>query len=222
MDYSSVLQASPLFQGVEAAKLKQMLTCLSPRIQNYEKDARILAAGTHIRELGIVLSGRILVVQEDYWGNRNILAALSDTALFAESFAARPQVPLNVSVFADSPAAVMFFSYSKIVASCPHACPHHRQIIENLLGALAAKNLYLNEKLTHISQRTTREKLLSFLSAEARRRNTATFEIPLNRQQLADYLSVDRSALSAELSRLKADGLLDYHRSSFRILRPTP
>lgn len=222
MGYTSVLQASPLFQGMEAAKLDQMLTCLNPRIQKYEKGAAILTSGTHVHEFGIVLSGRILVVQEDYWGNRNILAALSEAALFAESFAARPQIPLNVSVFADGSATVMFFNCFKIVTTCPHACPHHRQIIENFLAALAAKNLYLNEKLTHISQRTTREKLLSFLSAEARRRGTATFDIPLNRQQLADYLSVDRSALSTELSRLKADGLLDYHRSSFRILRPGP
>ncbi len=222
MQYLNVLQQSPLFAGIEATQLEEMLRCLEPRVQSYDRDAVILSAGNCIHDLGIVLEGKILILQEDYWGNRNILAALESAALFAESFAACPQLPLNVSAVAGAPSVVMFMNYSRVVANCPKLCPHHRRMVENLLSAMASKNLYLNEKLTHISQRSIREKLLSYLSAEARRRQCAAFEIPLNRQQLADYLSVDRSALSAELSRLKAEGLLDYHRSNFKIMRPAP
>ena len=222
MEYFDALLASTLFEGISKLDLEKMLHCLAPKIQKYKKDALILNAGDNIRSLGIVLKGQVLVVQEDYWGNRNILAALGDSALFAESFAACPQIPLSVSVLANNDTAVLFLDYDRVVSSCPHACPHHRRMIENLLKTLAAKNQVLNEKLTHISQRSTREKLLSYLSSEAQRKNSAVFEIPFNRQQLADYLCVDRSALSAELSRLKRDGWLDYHRGSFKILRSNP
>ena len=218
MEYMDSLYRSELFAGVEAATLGEMLNCLGPRIAEYEKGEVVLASGARTSDFAIVLSGTVLIVQDDFWGNRNILSALEPGELFAESFAARPDAPLNVSAIADSPTAVMFLGLRRVLATCPTACPHHRRIIENLLAALAVKNQRLNEKLTHISQRGTRQKLLSYLSAEAQKKGTPIFEIPFNRQQLADYLSVDRSALSAELSKLRAEGLLDYHRSTFKIL----
>ena len=221
MENMDALQLSELFSGVEPASLKEMLGCLGPRIAEYEKDAVILASGARTADFGVVLRGAVMIVQDDYWGNRNILSALAPGELFAESFAARPDAPLNVSAIADAPTAVMFLGLRRVLATCPTACPHHRRIIENLLAALATKNQRLNEKLTHISQRGTRQKLLSYLSAEAQKKGTPIFEIPFNRQQLADYLSVDRSALSAELSKLRAEGLLDYHKSMFKILRFT-
>ena len=218
MEYLEVLQGSELFAGVEADSLREMLGCLGPRIAEYEKDEVILATGACTQDFAVVLRGAVLIVQDDYWGNRNILSALAPGELFAESFAARPDAPLNVSAIADAPTAVMFLGLKRVLATCPTACPHHRRIIDNLLAALADKNHRLNEKLTHISQRGTRQKLLSYLSAEAQKKGTPIFEIPFNRQQLADYLSVDRSALSAELSKLKAEGVLDYQRSVFKIL----
>ena len=218
MEYMESLRKSELFAGVGEAELREMLGCLAPRVAEYGRGEVILAAGARTESFGIVLRGGVLIVQDDYWGNRNILAALGPGELFAESFAARPDAPLSVSAVADAPAAVMFLALRRVLGTCPTACPHHRRIIENLLSALSVRNQRLNEKLTHVSQRTTRQKLLSYLSAEAQRKGTPVFEIPFNRQQLADYLSVDRSALSAELSRLKAEGVLDYHRSAFRIL----
>ena len=218
MDYMDTLCRSELFAGVEAAGLGEMLGCLGPRVAEYEKGEVILASGARTADFAVVLSGTVLIVQDDFWGNRNILSALEPGELFAESFAARSDAPLTVSAIAGAPTAVMFLGLRRVLATCPTACPHHRQIIENLLAALAVKNQRLNEKLTHISQRGTRQKLLSYLSAEAQKKGTPIFEIPFNRQQLADYLSVDRSALSAELSKLKSEGLLDYHRSTFKIL----
>ena len=218
MEYLDVLLGSELFAGVAADSLGEMLGCLCPRIVEYARGEVVLASGARTADFAVVLRGGVLIVQDDYWGNRNILSALGPGELFAESFAARSDAPLNVSAIADTPAAVMFLGLKRVLATCPTACPHHRQIIENLLAALAVKNQRLNEKLTHISQRGTRQKLLSYLSAVAQKKGTPIFEIPFNRQQLADYLSVDRSALSAELSKLKAEGLLDYHRSTFKIL----
>ena len=218
MEYLDILQKSELFAGVDGTSLSEMMGCLSPRIAEYKKDETIFASGECTPDFAIVLRGEVLIVQDDFWGNRNILSALAPGELFAESFAARPEAPLNVSAIAAAPTAIMFLGLKRVLTTCPTACPHHRQIIDNLLAALALKNQRLNEKLTHISQRGTRQKLLSYLSAEAQKKGTPIFEIPFNRQQLADYLSVDRSALSAELSKLRAEGLLDYHRSTFKIL----
>lgn len=218
MEDLAILRTSGLFAGVSEEELRAMLNCLGPREAEYGRGEVILAAGERTENFGVVLRGSVLIAQDDYWGNRNILAALGPGELFAESFAAQPNAPLNVSAVADAPTKVMFLELRRVLATCPTACPHHRRIIENLLTALAERNQRLNEKLTHLSQRTTRQKLLSYLSAEAQRKGTPVFEIPFNRQQLADYLSVDRSALSAELSKLKADGVLDYHRSAFKIL----
>lgn len=217
--YLPILTASSLFSGVEADSLPAMLHCLSPRVALYHKGEIILHAGENTRELALVLEGEIHILHEDFWGNRNILSALTAGDLFAESFAAAQNVPLNVSVLAAEASQVMFLNLARVLSTCSNVCPHHRRLIENLISSLAEKNRRLNEKLAHLSQRSIREKLLSYLSAEAARRGSATFELPFNRQELADYLSVDRSALSAELSKLKHEGLVDYHRSSFKILR---
>ena len=217
--YFDILQKSSLFHGVEKAGLSEMLGCLSPRRAHYARGETILRAGDHTSALCLLLSGSALIVQEDYWGNRNILAALEPGELFAESFAAHPEEPLGVSAVAGAEAEVLFLELSRVLSTCPNACPHHRRIIENLVATLAEKNQRLSEKLRHVSQRTTREKLLSYLSAESWRRGRDAFDIPFNRQQLADYLSVDRSALSTELGRLKADGLLDFERNHFEMKR---
>ena len=209
-----------LFTGVSEIEAREMLQCLNPEHRHYSKDESIFRAGERIEVFGLMLSGSALIVQEDYWGNRNIISHVETGELFGESFAARPSQPLNFSVIAAEECEIIFLQLRRVLTTCPTACAHHRRIIENLLAVVSEKNQRLNEKLIHISQRGTRQKLLSYLSACAEQAASPIFEIPFNRQELADYLSVDRSALSAELSRLKADGLLDFHRSSFKILRP--
>lgn len=216
----SVPGNTALFAGVAENEIREMLHCLNPRCQDFRKDEVIFKAGDHIDSLGLMLSGSALIVQEDYWGNRNIISNVEVGDLFGESFAARPSQPLNASAVAAENCSVMFLQLRRVLTTCPTACGHHRRIIENLLAVVSEKNQRLNEKLIHIAQRSTRQKLLSYLSNQAQKANSAIFEIPFNRQELADYLSVDRSALSAELSRLKAEGLLDYHRNSFKMLKP--
>ena len=157
-------------------------------------------------------------MQEDIWGNRNILSKAGPGQAFAAAYACAPGSRLNVSVMAETPVTAMFINVKRILDVCPSACSHHSRVLRNLLGELAEKNLRLGEKLTHMGQRTTRAKIMSFLSAEAQRRRACEFEISFSRQQFADYLGVERSGLSQELGRLKKEGLLDYHKSHF-ILR---
>ena len=167
-----------------------------------------------------MLAGSTLIVQEDIWGNRNLLSKTGPGQTFAEVFACAPGAVLNVSVEAESAVTVMFLHIRRVLSVCPSACSHHSRIIRNLLGELAEKNLRLNEKLTHMGQRTTRAKLMSYFSAEAQRRSVYEFDIPFSRQQLADYLGVERSGLSVELGKMRDEGLLDFHKSHFLLKTP--
>ncbi len=214
-----ILSRSRLFEGIDPDQIEAVLGCLAPVRRSYARGETILEAQTETDSFGLVLRGGVMIVQTDYWGNRNIMAVQRAGDLFAESFAAQPDMPINVRVEAAEDCEALFFNLRRVLTNCPRTCAHHRQLIENLLMVISNRNRQLNEKIAHISQRTTRRKILSYLSAQARAAGSAEFEIPFSRQQMADYLSVDRSALSAELSRLKAEGLLDYHRNAFCIMR---
>ena len=214
-EFFSILAASPLFSGVTEDELDAMLTCLAAKTEQFPKDMFLLHPGDTVEEIGMVLSGCALVVQEDIWGNRNILSRTAPGQTFAAAFACAPGSVLNVSVVAETPVTALFLDVKRILTVCPSACAHHSRIIRNLLGELAEKNLRFGEKLTHMGQRTTRSKLMSYLSAEAQRRSAVEFDIPFSRQQLADFLGVERSGLSLELGKMKQDGLLDFHKSHF-------
>ena len=192
-----------------------MLACLDPRTERFAKDAILLRTGGAAESIGLVLSGSVLIVQEDIWGNRSILSKAGPGQTFAAAYACAPGSLLNVSVAAETPVTAMFLNVRRVLTVCPSACEHHSRIIRNLLGELAEKNLRLGEKLTHMAQRTTRAKLMSYLSAEARRLGRCEFDVPFTRQQLADYLAVERSGLSLELGKMKMEGLLDFHKSHF-------
>ena len=192
-----------------------MLSCLRAEKRDFPKEAFVLRAGDTADSIGLVLSGAVLVIQEDIWGNRNILSKAGLGQTFAAAYACAIGSRLNVSVIAETPVTVMFLNVKRILNVCPSACSHHSRIIRNLLGELAEKNLRFNEKLTHMGQRTTRSKIMSYLSAEAQRLGTYEFDIPFSRQQLADYLGVERSGLSLELGKMRSEGLLDFRKSHF-------
>ena len=214
-EFFSVLLSSPLFAGISEEELAAMLTCLDPRKKDFPQGAFVLRAGDAADAVGLVLSGSVLVIQEDIWGNRNILSKAGPGQTFAAAFACAPGSRLNVSVVAEAPVTAMFLNVKRILTVCPSACTHHSRIIRNLLGELAGKNLRFSEKLTHMGQRTTRAKLMSYFSAEAQRLGKYEFDIPFSRQQLADYLGVERSGLSLELGKMRGEGLLDFHKSHF-------
>lgn len=214
-NYLPVIRSSPLFFGISEEELATMLACLGTREESFPKDAFLLRVGDTAESIGLVLEGSVLVIQEDVWGNRNILSKAGAGETFAAAYACAPAAALPVSVTAETPVTVMLLNVKRVLNVCPSACAYHSRIIRNLLGVLAEKNLRFGEKLTHMGQRTTRAKLMSYLSAEAQRRGKYEFDIPFSRQQLADYLAVERSGLSLELGKMRRAGLLDFHKSHF-------
>ncbi len=214
-DFLSVIRASQLFSGISEDELTAMLTCLDTRQTNFPKDTFLMRVGNTADSIGLLLEGSALIIQEDIWGNRNILSKAGPGQTFAAAYACAPGSVLNVSVVAETPVTAMFLNVGRVLNVCPSACAHHSRIIRNLLGELAEKNLRFSEKLTHMGQRTTRAKLMSYFSAEAQRLGKYEFDIPFSRQQLADYLAVERSGLSLELGKMKNDGLLDFHKNHF-------
>ena len=214
-EFFPVLHTAALFSGISDEELAAMLSCLGARIDTFPKGSRLLRAGESVEEVGLVLAGSALIVQEDIWGNRNILSRTAPGQTYAAAFACAPSSVSNVSVVTETPTAVLFLNVKRLLTVCPSACAHHSRIIRNLLGELAEKNLRFGEKLTHMGQRTTRAKLMSYFSAEAQRLGSYEFDIPFSRQQLADYLAVERSGLSLELGKMRSEGLLDFHKSHF-------
>ncbi len=218
-DFLPIIRSSTLFSGISAEELTAMLSCLDTKTESFLKDAFLLRAGDTAESIGLVLSGNVLIVQEDIWGNRNILSKAGPGQTFAAAYACAPGSVLNVSALAETPVTAMFLNVKRVLNVCPSACAHHSRIIRNLLGELAEKNLRFGEKLTHMGQRTTRAKLMSYFSAEAQRLGTYEFDIPFSRQQLADYLAVERSGLSQELGKMRHEGLLSFRKSHFVLKR---
>lgn len=216
-----LLQKSPLFAAMTAEQIDAVLHCVGAVVREFGSGEYILRAGTATRVMGLLLSGSALAVQEDLWGERNIMGKISPPGTFAEPFAATPGAVLNVSIVSNTRTNVMFLDISRLLTVCSETCPQHALLIRNLVSVLARKNLQLNEKITHMSKRRTREKLLSYLSSQALREGSVEFDIPFDRQQLADFLCVERSAMSAELSKLQKEGLLETDRSHFRLIAPT-
>ena len=219
MDDLTILTGCALFHGLREAQIREMLPCLSARQSRFRRGQFLLRAGDRVAFAGILLSGEAEVLQEDFWGNRNLLAAVGPGDLFAEAFACAHAVS-PVSVLCKTDGSVLYLNVRAVFSPCEKACAQHKALSQNLIRVLAEKNMQLNEKAGFLSQRTTREKLLAYLSAQARRAGSASFRIPFDRQQLADFLSVNRSAMSAELSRMQREGLLCADRSSFTLRQP--
>lgn len=219
--YLPLLAQTALFHGLTEGELRQTLNCLGAVKKRYSKQSFLLRSGDQATTMGLMLSGSALLVQEDLWGRRNILAQVAAGDAFAEAFAAASG-PLNLSVVAQEDCEALLLDLNRVLTLCPSACPSHTKLVHNLVAVLAQKLLVLNDKITHMSRQTTREKLLSYLSAQAQRQGRLTFDIPYDRQQLADYLCVDRAAMSAELSKLQKQGLLQYHRNHFTLFAPAP
>lgn len=208
-----------LFDGIEEQEMEMLLSCLAGRRAYYEDGEYILLAGDKPDAVGLVVSGSVFVLSEDFWGNRTILARVERGGLFGEAFSFARVDSLPVNVVASGKAEILFVNCERIITVCPSACEFHNRLIQNMLKILAEKNITLTQKIGHMARRSTREKLLSYLSEQAKRAGTDSFAIPLNRQELADYLAVDRSAMSKELGRLKEEGQISFHKNQFRLLK---
>ncbi len=214
---SELLKKMPLFQGIGSKEMDSLVGCLSGRERRYERNEIIFRAGDPPRYLGVVLEGNVRVFREDLLGNRTILGEFGQGDLFGETFALARAEAMPVTVTATQASQIMLIEGWRITGTCPHCCGFHTRLIENMMAILAKKNLMLSETMEVLSKRSTRDKLLNYLSGQSQRAGSLTFTIPFNRQELADYLCVDRSAMSSELSKLQKEGILFCDRSSFTL-----
>lgn len=215
--FLSIIARSPLFHGIAADELEALLPCLDARQRSYPKGSAIFRVGDVISTMGIVLEGSVRLEKEDYWGNRSILASFGVGQSFGEVYACEAELPFDINAIAAEDAVVLLVDVRKITTMCSSSCAFHARLIRNLLGIIAKRTHALTRKIEHTAKRTTRDKLLSYLSEQAESAKSNRFSIPFDRQELADYLSVDRSAMCAELSRMKKDGIVDFRKNQFEI-----
>lgn len=216
--YIEILRVNPFFEGMTDEEIVSILKCVGGRTLSADKGEYILTAGETTNEMGMVLSGSVLLIQEDIWGRRNILSKCRTGEFFGEPFASNPGLVLNISMVAEERTEVLMLDVKRILGSCNTICLHHSKLITNLVKVFANKIMIFNDKITHMSKRTTREKLLSYLSSESIRQGSESFDIPYDRQQLADFLCVERAAMSVELSKLQKEGIISTNRKHFEIL----
>ena len=217
-NYSEILIHSPLIKNVSEADLEGMLRCLNAKTKQYDKDSLIFLQGDMISHIGIILSGKVQILKNDFMGNRNIIAELSESDIFGETIVSAQIKKSPVTVEAVTGCEIMFIDYNKIITTCSSACVFHTRLIENMIKVLADKNLMLNKKLEIISKRSIREKLMQFLLLCAEQKGSRKFEIPFSKNALADYLCVDRSAMSRALSKMVDDKIISYDKNKFEIL----
>lgn len=199
-------------------EIENMLKCLDVRIKKYTKGETIIHAGEKISDICILLNGLAHIVQEDYWGKKIILSEVNVSGVFAEVFSTLG-IKSEVNVLAIEDSEIMFLDIGNLITICSHTCNYHNKLLQNLLKSIAEKNLKMTQKMTHIGKRSIREKLLSYLSSQSIKHGSSKFNIPFNRQDLADYLCVDRSALSSEISKLKKEGIIDSRKNEFEIIK---
>ncbi len=216
--YIPILKGTPMFAGVSQEEIPLLLSCLGSRACSFKKGEYVLHQGEHLRDILVLAQGKLHIQRDDYWGNRSILGQISPGEIFGEAYVAPESGALLNDVVALEDSTVILFDVRRILTTCSCACRFHTTVVQNMFFAISEKNRRLVQKLGHMSRRSTREKLISYLSEEAKKQNSPSFTIPFNRQQLADFLSVDRSAMSNELCKMRDEGLLEFEKNSFRLL----
>ncbi|MCI6603983.1 MAG: Crp/Fnr family transcriptional regulator [Clostridiales bacterium] len=211
------LKNTQLFRGIKEDEIAELLHCLAPRERKFQKDEVIFRAGSPVNEIGLVESGSVNIVVNLYWGNSIIFGHVGKGEVFAENFAAIPGKELVCDVVACAETEVLFLNMQKLLTTCERACAFHTRLIMNMLRISAQKNLNMSSRMMHTASRSLRERLLSYFSEQALEHGSPHFTIPFNRQQLAEYLGVNRSAMSNELSKMQEDGFLTYHRNEFTL-----
>lgn len=216
--YYNQIKNSPVFYGMNDEELRGLLECFNARIRRYEKDEMIIRQGDMIANIYLILDGEVNIEKDSYWGRRIIISRLSRNDNLALSFVGSKDVESSVDAIAIKDTLVLVLSYEKCTSMCQNACTRHKVLINNLFQILSKENIELIQKIENVSQKTIRDKLLTYLSNEAQKRHSNNFDIHFNRQDLADYLNVDRSAMSFELSKLQKEGLIEYNKNHFELL----
>lgn len=217
MEQCEFLAKTQLFAGSTPDDIKAMIGCLGAREKHFDEGAYIHRMGDVIKTVGLVLEGSVRIESVDVWGNVSVLGTTAAGGMFGEAYAAVPDEPLMVDIIAAENSTILFLNVAKVLTTCSHACPNHSRTSNNMTAIIARRNLALSRRIFHVAPKTIRGKVLAYLSDMAESSGSRTFDIPYDRQQLADYLGVDRSALSAELSRMQKAGLIETRRSRFTL-----
>lgn len=217
--YCAVLQKSPLFHGFSEEDLQHSLTCWGGSVKTYGRHEIIYPEGARVSQIGVILEGFVDTILEDYWGNRTLLRRFQEGQLFADSFIVAKEQAMPFTAVSASDTVVLMLSYQKMLEPCERICDMHKRLVDNLLTITAKNNIMLLRKITLLTKRTVREKLMGFLSSEARKAGSNQFRLLLNRQELADYLAMDRSTLSSELSKMHREGILTRDKNMITIHR---
>lgn len=202
-----------LFRGLQDKEIDSLLGCLNAAKRSYKKGEIILSEGNITENIGIVLSGKAMISCSDIWGNSSILSDVSPGSIFGEVYACIPGQPMLVTVSAAEDTSVLFMNVGRVLTTCANACPFHVKLIRNLLTVCAHKSLQLSQRIQHTSSKSIRGRLMSYFSECAKQFGSNSFLIPYNRQQLADYLNVDRSTMCNELSKMQKDGVIEYNKN---------
>lgn len=218
MEKYYILGDTELFSGLELTELKSMLPCLGLRTDHYDIGDEIISTGDIVSEVGFILEGEAEITKTDSAGNITYISKLYQGDMFGEIFVCANVVSSPVTVMAIEPCEIVMFNFNRLISCCSNCCPFHAKVVANLLKMMARKNLQLNDKIEVMSKKTTRNKLATYLLMQMERSEEDVFNVPLNRSELADYLSVDRSAMSRELGRLREEGVLDFSKNQFKII----
>lgn len=221
--YEKILLSQPFFAGIAEEDMEKVLSCLSAKMQEYERGSVLFRQGEKMEQMGIVLEGSISLEKEDFWGNRSILAIVEAREVFGEVYACRKERTLNINVTAQYRTKVLLLDLTPVLDRREGEGPGkeealYEKLTVNLVHILADKTWSMARKTEYLSGRGIREKVEAYLSAQAQMAGEGDFIIPLNRQELADFLAVDRSALSRELGKMRREGILDYRKNHFRLL----
>lgn len=210
------ISKTALFQGCQEKDIKQMAKHLNFKTVSYKKRDVIFRVSDIVTEIGLVLSGSVQIEHNDFFGNKSILTIVDAGGVFAEAYACVPNEPLMIDVIANDDCEILFISVSKLFEPCSQ-CDSRNRLIQNLVLISAQKNLQLSKHNIHTTSKTIRGRLMSYFSEQISAQDSNKITVPFDRQQLADYLNLDRSALSKELIKMKKDGLIEYHKNVFEI-----
>lgn len=214
-DYSQI----PLFAGISSEDLLSVFQCLGSFIKTYKKGEYILLSEDNVKCVGVILEGTVKMIKEDLWGNKTILAVMEQKELFGELFACGNTIAATVTFVAGRDTRVLYLPFDLVMHSCRKSCLFHHRLIENMVTLIADKSVQLMEKLEIVTKKTLREKILCFLDHQARKHNSRYFTIAMGRVELSEYLCADRSALTRELNLMKSEGIIDFDKNTFKILR---
>ncbi len=215
--YLLKIKKSPLFIGITQEELSKMLTCFGATIKKYETGDMIIRQGDVVSKIYMILDGSVNIEKDSYWGRRIIVQKLTELNNIALGLVASRNVESTISAVSAKKSTILTLNFNKCSTMCTNACNHHTALIQNMFKILSKENIELLEKIENISQKSIRDKLLTYLSNESLKHKSSSFEINFNRQELADYLNIDRSAMSFEMSKLKNEGLIDYEKNKFAL-----